>query len=81
MVGATACLARRARNRVWNGRTDLPNPGHTMTSAARSSVKLAIATMLIGILLFALNDVLGKWLVATYSVGQVLLIRLSLIHI
>ena len=46
-----------------------------MTSAARSSVKLAIATMLIGILLFALNDVLGKWLVATYSVGQVLLIR------
>jgi drug/metabolite transporter (DMT)-like permease len=46
-----------------------------MTSAARSSVKLAIATMLAGILLFALNDVLGKWLVATYSVGQVLLIR------
>ena len=34
-----------------------------------------MAMMLLGILLFALNDVLGKWLVATYSVGQVLLIR------
>ena len=34
-----------------------------------------MVVMLIGILLFALNDVLGKWLVATYSVGQVLLIR------
>jgi drug/metabolite transporter (DMT)-like permease len=31
--------------------------------------------MLAGMLLFALNDVMGKWLVATYSVGQVLLIR------
>ncbi|MDQ6432432.1 DMT family transporter [Mesorhizobium sp. LHD-90] len=31
--------------------------------------------MIAGILLFALNDVLGKWLVATYSVGQLLLIR------
>ena len=31
--------------------------------------------MLLGILMFALNDTLGKWLVATYSVGQVLLIR------
>lgn len=31
--------------------------------------------MLLGMLLFSLNDSLGKWLVATYSVGQVLLIR------
>jgi drug/metabolite transporter (DMT)-like permease len=31
--------------------------------------------MLLGILLFALNDVMGKWLVSTYSVGQVLLLR------
>lgn len=31
--------------------------------------------MLLGILLFSLNDTLGKWLVATYSVGQVLLVR------
>ncbi len=31
--------------------------------------------MLAGVLLFALNDTLGKWLVSTYSVGQLLLIR------
>lgn len=31
--------------------------------------------MLAGILLFALNDVMGKWLLATYTVGQLLLIR------
>ncbi|MBK3745304.1 DMT family transporter [Paraburkholderia aspalathi] len=31
--------------------------------------------MLLGMLLFSLNDVLGKWMVATYAVGQVLLIR------
>lgn len=30
---------------------------------------------LLGMLMFALNDVMGKWLVATYSVGQVLLLR------
>lgn len=41
----------------------------------RSTARLGIAVMLLGILLFALNDVMGKWLVATYSVGQVLLIR------
>ena len=31
--------------------------------------------MLIGIFFFALNDALGKWLIATYSVGQLLLVR------
>ena len=31
--------------------------------------------MAAGIFLFAVNDALGKWLVATYTVGQVLLIR------
>lgn len=31
--------------------------------------------MLLGIFLFSVNDVLGKWLVSTYSVGQVLLLR------
>ncbi len=34
-----------------------------------------IAMMLAGIFFFALNDALGKWLVATYSVGQLLLVR------
>ncbi len=36
---------------------------------------LGIALMAGGIFLFAVNDALGKWLVATYTVGQVLLIR------
>jgi drug/metabolite transporter (DMT)-like permease len=31
--------------------------------------------MLTGIFFFALNDALGKWLIATYSVGQLLLVR------
>ncbi|MCK4205185.1 DMT family transporter [Brucella pituitosa] len=33
------------------------------------------ALMLIGMLMFSLNDAMGKWLVASYSVGQVILIR------
>jgi len=36
---------------------------------------IGIVLMLTGIFFFALNDALGKWLVATYSVGQLLLIR------
>lgn len=39
------------------------------------TARLGILIMLLGMLLFSLNDVMGKWLVATYSVGQVLLIR------
>jgi drug/metabolite transporter (DMT)-like permease len=34
-----------------------------------------IGLMLAGIFLFSLNDALGKWLVATFSVGELLLIR------
>jgi drug/metabolite transporter (DMT)-like permease len=34
-----------------------------------------ILFMLAGMFLFSVNDVVGKWLVATYTVGQVLLIR------
>lgn len=43
----------------------------TIPSAARRGVVL----MLLGMLMFSLNDVMGKWLVSTYSVGQVVLIR------
>jgi drug/metabolite transporter (DMT)-like permease len=52
-----------------------------MVSNARPSVSYrhaalaGIALMAAGIFLFAVNDALGKWLVATYSVGQVLLVR------
>jgi drug/metabolite transporter (DMT)-like permease len=34
-----------------------------------------IGMMLLGIFLYVGNDVMGKWLVATYGVGQILLIR------
>lgn len=44
-------------------------------SAARSGVLAGIGLMVFGIFLFSVNDVLGKWLVSTYSVGQVLLLR------
>ncbi|UZF94648.1 DMT family transporter [Bosea sp. NBC_00550] len=42
---------------------------------ARNASLAGIAMMLIGMLLFSLNDVMGKWLVATYTVGQVLVLR------
>lgn len=42
---------------------------------ARHATLLGIAMMLLGILLFSINDVMGKWLVATYTVGQVLVLR------
>ena len=49
--------------------------GAPFRAAGPDHVYAGIALMLIGIFFFALNDALGKWLVATYSVGQLLLIR------
>jgi drug/metabolite transporter (DMT)-like permease len=42
---------------------------------ALSDQRLGVLLALLGMLMFALNDTMGKWLVATYTVGQVLLIR------
>jgi drug/metabolite transporter (DMT)-like permease len=47
----------------------------TRAKAPTHSYTAGILLMLAGIFLFSVNDVLGKWLVATYSVWQVLLIR------
>jgi drug/metabolite transporter (DMT)-like permease len=47
----------------------------TPPSPDRRAVLAGIALMSGGIFLFSVNDALGKWLVATYTVGQVLLIR------
>lgn len=44
-------------------------------SLPRNAIGLGIAMMLLGDFMFSVNDVMGKWLVATYSVGQVVLIR------
>lgn len=46
------------------------SPGHTGKSALAG-----IGLMLAGIALFSLNDALGKWLLETYSVGELLLVR------
>ncbi|MCG7391488.1 DMT family transporter [Microvirga sp. ACRRW] len=45
------------------------------SSKVRSGVLVGIGLMLLGTFMFSVNDVMGKWLVATYSVGQVLLLR------
>ncbi|WP_420407538.1 DMT family transporter [Hoeflea sp.] len=44
-------------------------------AAALTPARIGIAVMLLAMALFSLNDAIGKWLVATYSVGQVLLVR------
>ncbi len=41
----------------------------------RNMVLAGILVTLLGDLMFALNDTMGKWLVASFSVGQVLFIR------
>ncbi|MBD9450018.1 DMT family transporter [Rhizobium sp. RHZ02] len=41
----------------------------------KNFVLLGVVLMLLGDFLFALNDAMGKWLVTSFSVGQVLLIR------
>ena len=46
-----------------------------LTSKPTPAAYAGIGLMLLGIFLFALNDALGKWLIATYSVGQLLLVR------
>jgi drug/metabolite transporter (DMT)-like permease len=54
---------------------DRPPPAGPTTPVPSSGAMLGIAMMLVGILLFVVNDVMGKWLVTTYGVGQILLIR------
>jgi drug/metabolite transporter (DMT)-like permease len=41
----------------------------------RSNILAGIALMVLGIFLFVCNDALGKWLLGTYSVWQMLMIR------
>jgi len=42
---------------------------------AISPARLGMMVMLLAMFLFVANDAMGKWLVSTYSVGQVLLLR------
>jgi drug/metabolite transporter (DMT)-like permease len=43
--------------------------------APRRTTLAGVGLMLAGVSLFALNDALGKWLVTTYSVGELLMFR------
>jgi drug/metabolite transporter (DMT)-like permease len=46
------------------------------SSASATGTNLAgIGLMLAGVTMFSINDALGKWLLGTYSVGELLLIR------
>lgn len=50
-------------------------PASISNTAAASAARNGVLLMLLGMLMFALNDMMGKWLVSTYSVGQVVFIR------
>lgn len=47
----------------------------TAYAVPRTAIIGGIVMMALGIFLFAVNDALGKWMLATYSIGQLLLIR------
>lgn len=46
-----------------------------MTTRAGNNTLAAIALTSLGVFLFCVNDAIGKWLVATYPVGQFLALR------
>ena len=46
-----------------------------MPSSPPGPPGLGVALYLLGVFLFALNDALGKWLVADYGVGQLMMLR------
>ena len=46
-----------------------------MPAALSETTGLGVALYLVGVFLFALNDALGKWLVADYGVGQLMMLR------
>ena len=51
-------------------------PAQPQSSASPpATLAIGVALYLTGVFLFALNDALGKWLVADYGVGQLMLIR------
>lgn len=65
------CQSLADHDRNETAMTDLAASAPASGSAAR----LGVLAMLVAMLMFSLNDVLGKWLVATYSAGQLMLIR------
>ena len=62
------------RDAATGNRNSDMQPQPTATGL-KNFVLLGVVLMLLGDFLFALNDAMGKWLVTSFSVGQVLLIR------
>ncbi|MFC7396816.1 DMT family transporter [Chelatococcus sp. GCM10030263] len=52
-----------------------PPVSPTVSVPARNAPLVGIGLMVLGIFAYSVNDVMGKWLVSTYSVPQILLIR------
>lgn len=50
-------------------------PSDTTTTDDRAAPLAGIGLMLLGVFMFSFGDALGKYIVATYSVGQLLLLR------
>jgi S-adenosylmethionine uptake transporter len=76
--GGVSLLLRRGRSKP--GRTRREGWNNTVSAILRLDATPAratggIAMMLLGVLLFAVNDTLGKWLVGAYTVGQLFLVR------
>jgi drug/metabolite transporter (DMT)-like permease len=51
------------------------HPARPAGESFLTAPRLGVLLMLFGMFLFSLNDAMGKWMVASYGVGQVLLIR------
>jgi S-adenosylmethionine uptake transporter len=56
-----------------------PNLQGLMSMPRSGTAGLGIVLYLAGVGFFALNDALGKWLVADYSVGQLMMLRVNVI--
>src|SRR5271169_1368227 len=52
-----------------------PDPQDSMPIPRSGTAGLGVVLYLAGIAMFAVNDALGKWLVADYGVGQLMLLR------
>jgi len=57
------------------GATPLEPTGKTLVASVAGAAGFGVALYLIGIFFFALNDAMGKWLVADYGVGQLMMLR------
>src|ERR1700692_1207466 len=63
------------RRPTRDARPELPLSPELSMPARLTTHGLGIALYLVAIFFFALNDALGKWLVADYGVGQLLMLR------